>query len=151
VPLNCNYCTGEQPMKDAIAAVTPTSFKNVMNSLDTNHVVVRPDQFFQLVREVNGLPVNPICNITGIESSSAKEITNPEDKKAVVLYPNPVDNKIYIAGMKSTANLEVYSSMGQYLLKGTGASIDVSNLSPGTYFIRIRSGDKSQTYSFIKR
>ena len=173
VPLNCNYCTGEQPMKDAITAassgwdgaeprfvliqaqpwqnVTPTSFKNVMNSLDSNHIVVRPDQFFQLVREANGLPVNPVCNTTNVESALAKGITDPEDKKAVVLYPNPVDNKIYIAGIKSTANLEVYSSTGQFMLKGTGMSIDVSNLSPGTYFIRISSGDRSQTYTFIKR
>ena len=80
-PLSCNYCTNEQAMKDHIASasslwngtsprfviiqaqpwnnVTPTSFKNVMNSLDTRYQVVRPDQIFQLIREANGLPVNP--------------------------------------------------------------------------------------------
>ncbi|MDR6565152.1 T9SS type A sorting domain-containing protein [Chitinophaga ginsengisegetis] len=78
MPLSCNYCTGEQAMKDAIAAasagwdgtsprfmiiqaqpwqdVKPTNFKNVMNSLDSNHIVVRPDHLFQLLREKNGLP-----------------------------------------------------------------------------------------------
>jgi hypothetical protein len=124
-----------------------------MNSLDTNHIVLRPDQLFQLVREANGLPVNPVCTVTStsVESTTAKGLTDPEDKKTVVLYPNPVDSKIYVAGMKSAASLEVYSSMGQYLLKGTGTSIDVSTLSPGTYFIRVRSGDKSQTYKFIKQ
>ena len=164
-PLNCNYCTGEQPMKDAIAAasagwdgaeprfvliqaqpwqnVTPTSFKNVMNSLDTNHIVIRPDQLFQLIRQVNGLPVNPGY---AVESP----VFDPTNKTAMVLYPNPVDNMIHIAGLKSTANLEVYSSTGLSLLKGTGTSINVSSLSPGTYFIRIRSGDTSQTYTFIK-
>ena len=86
-PLSCNYCTNEQAMKDHIASasslwngtsprfviiqaqpwnnVTPTSFKNVMNSLDTRYQVVRPDQIFQLIREANGLPVNP----GGIEGS----------------------------------------------------------------------------------
>jgi len=80
-PLTCNYCTDEQAMKDAIASgssgwngtsprfliiqaqpwnnVTPTSFKNVANSLNSNYVVVRPDHIFQLIREANGLPVNP--------------------------------------------------------------------------------------------
>lgn len=79
--LSCNYCTNEQAMKDHIASaasgwngtsprfiiiqaqpwqnVTPTSFKNVANSLNTNYVVVRPDHIFQLIREANGLPVNP--------------------------------------------------------------------------------------------
>lgn len=79
--LSCNYCTNEQAMKDHIASaaagwngnsprfiiiqaqpwqdVTPTSFKNVANSLGTNYVVVRPDHIFQLIREANGLPVDP--------------------------------------------------------------------------------------------
>ncbi|SEW39089.1 GxGYxY sequence motif-containing protein [Chitinophaga sp. YR573] len=75
--LSCNYCTNEQAMKDHIASaasgwngtaprfiiiqaqpwqnVTPTSFKNVANSLNTDYVVVRPDHIFQLIREANGL------------------------------------------------------------------------------------------------
>lgn len=79
--LSCNYCTNEQAMKDHIASaaagwngtsprfiiiqaqpwqnVTPTSFKNVANSLNTNYIVVRPDHIFQLIREVNGLSIDP--------------------------------------------------------------------------------------------
>ncbi len=77
--LDCNYGTNEQALKDAIASasngwsgtaprfilvqaqpwqgVTPTSFLNVMNSLDANHIVVRPDNWFQLLRESNKMPV----------------------------------------------------------------------------------------------
>jgi hypothetical protein len=80
-PLSCNYCNGEQTMKEHIARasskwdrtsprfaiiqaapwnnVTPTSFKNVQNSLDSDYVVVRPDHIFQLIREANNLSVNP--------------------------------------------------------------------------------------------
>lgn len=80
-PLSCNYCTNEQAMKDHIATasanwdgnsprfviiqaqpwngVTPSSFKNVKNSLNSNYVVVRPDHIFQLIREANNLTVNP--------------------------------------------------------------------------------------------
>jgi hypothetical protein len=79
--LSCNYCTGEQAMKDHIASasagwngtsprfiiiqaqpwtdVKPTNFKNVANSLNANYVVVRPDHIFQLMREANGLVVDP--------------------------------------------------------------------------------------------
>lgn len=80
-PLSCNYCTNEQAMKDHIASaaknwngnsprfaiiqaqpwnnVTPTSFKNVANSLGADYVVVRPDHIFQLIREANNLTINP--------------------------------------------------------------------------------------------
>jgi hypothetical protein len=74
---SCNYCTDEGAMESAIASaaqgwdgrsprfiiiqaqpwtnVTPTSFLNVSRSLNANYVVVRPDNFFQLLREANGL------------------------------------------------------------------------------------------------
>lgn len=79
--LSCNYCTSEQAMKDHIATassgwngtsprfviiqaqpwtdIKPTNFKNVAASLNSNYIVVRPDHIFQLMREANGLPVNP--------------------------------------------------------------------------------------------
>ena len=79
--LGCNYCTNELAMKTHIAraakewdgksprfiiiqaqpwtGVTPTSFKNVDSSLGDDYVVVRPDHFFQLIREDNGLEINP--------------------------------------------------------------------------------------------
>ena len=80
-PLSCNYCTNEQGMKDHITSASigwdgteprfviiqaqpwtgnnPTTFKNVMNSLNSNYVVVRPDHLFQLLRESKGLTVDP--------------------------------------------------------------------------------------------
>ncbi|MCX2575103.1 GxGYxYP domain-containing protein [Pedobacter sandarakinus] len=79
--LSCNYCTSEKAMNDHIArasagwdrnssrfiiiqaqpwtGISPTSFKNVANSLGEEYIVVRPDHIFQLIREKNGLPINP--------------------------------------------------------------------------------------------
>lgn len=73
--LACNYCTNEQVMKNHIASaakgwnrssprfviiqaqpwtnISPTSFKNVANSLNEDYIVVRPDHLFQLIREEN--------------------------------------------------------------------------------------------------
>ncbi|MES2828771.1 MAG: hypothetical protein V4687_11460 [Bacteroidota bacterium] len=77
--LACNYCTNEQAMKDHIArasaswdsnsprfliiqaqpwkGVSPTSFKNVANSLNKDFVIVRPDHLFQLIREANDIVI----------------------------------------------------------------------------------------------
>ncbi|PKV50178.1 putative secreted protein (Por secretion system target) [Aquimarina sp. MAR_2010_214] len=87
-PLSCNYCTGEQVMKDHIASaaagwngaeprfiiiqaqpwsdVKPSNFKNVASSLNGNYEVVRPDHLFQLLREAKGLPINPGGNNSGV-------------------------------------------------------------------------------------
>ena len=86
-PLTCNYCTGEQAMKDHInsgsngwngasprfliiqgnpwnSEINPTGFNNIKNYYSTGeyagkYVFVRPDHIFQLIREASGLPVNP--------------------------------------------------------------------------------------------
>ena len=86
-PLSCNYCTGEQAMREHIISasngwtgtnarfliiqgnpwnseVNPTGFRNVKNYFSSGvyagkYVFVRPDHIFQLIREANGLPVNP--------------------------------------------------------------------------------------------
>jgi hypothetical protein len=316
MPLSCNYCTGEQAMKDAIAAassgwngssprfiiiqaqpwtdVKPTNFRNVMNSLDANHIVVRPDHIFQLMREANGLPIDPapqgiditdlggpvsaqyqtgsptgeaytnlidnnvntkyltfnpsgwiqyqapssyivkgytissandfperdplswtlqgsvngsswttidtranedfpgrlqkrifkfnntaaypyyrfnlsnnsgnILQLAEIElfgdpsstvsaavAKNLEESANMEEKKGISLYPNPVSSIVYVRGLKVAAYLEVYNSLGQCKLKGSGRSIDVSSLEPGVYFLKIGSGEKTGTYKFIKK
>ena len=86
-PLSCNYCTGEQAMKDHInrysegwsaaeprfliiqgnpwnSEVNPTGCKHVMEHFSTGahagkYAFVRPDHLFQLLREHHKLSVNP--------------------------------------------------------------------------------------------
>ncbi|MBN2485772.1 MAG: RICIN domain-containing protein [Bacteroidales bacterium] len=79
--LTCNYCWNVENMLMHIGygtegwdgnsprfliiqcnpweGASPTTFKTVMQSLNSDYVVVRPDHIFQLMREANGLPVNP--------------------------------------------------------------------------------------------
>lgn len=86
-PLTCNYCTGEQAMKDHIISgssgwdgnsprfliiqanpwnseVNPTGFLRVMNFFNQGEYAgkysfIRPDHIFQLIREANGMEINP--------------------------------------------------------------------------------------------
>lgn len=39
--------------------VTPTMIKNVANTLNSNVVVIRPDNYFQLIREYNNMTITP--------------------------------------------------------------------------------------------
>lgn len=113
--LSCNYCTQEQPMIEHIASasegwdgseprfiiiqaqpwndVKPTNFKNVANSLGDDYVVVRPDHIFQLIREANGLAVEPVQSIQDITNLggtiSAQYQTGSPKGEA---YTNLIDN-----------------------------------------------------------
>jgi hypothetical protein len=118
--LSCNYCTGEQAMKDHIASaasgwngttprfiiiqaqpwtdVKPSNFKNVANSLGSNYVVVRPDHIFQLIRESNGLLVDPgpagvdITDLGGIISAQY-QTGSPAGEEYVNLIDNNINTK----------------------------------------------------------
>jgi hypothetical protein len=79
--LDCNYCAhpvdmlksilkasagwnGKSPRFVLIQAqpwqgIKPMDFLHVANSLNGNYIVVRPDNFFQLLREANKLPADP--------------------------------------------------------------------------------------------
>lgn len=317
MPLSCNYCTGEQAMTDAINAassgwngasprfiiiqaqpwtdVKPTNFKNVMNALDANHIVVRPDIIFQLMREANGLPVDPapsgvditdlggtvsaqyqtgsptgeeypnlidnnvntkyltfnasgwiqyqapasyvvkaytiasandaperdplnwtlqgstngttwttidtrtnqdfpgrlqkrifkfnntaayqyyrfnlsnnsgtILQLAEIElfgdpatgglTASAQPIPASSNtlstRSTVSIYPNPVSGRLYVTGLTGPARLEVYNNLGQLKLTSPTSSVDVTALAPGIYFLKIRKGETTETFKFIKQ
>jgi hypothetical protein len=118
--LSCNYCTNEQAMKDHIASasagwngaeprfiiiqaqpwtdVKPTNFKNVAASLNANYVVVRPDHIFQLIREANGLPIDPgaagqdITNLGGTISAQY-QTGSPSGEEYTKLIDNNVNTK----------------------------------------------------------
>jgi hypothetical protein len=65
-------------------------------------------------------------------------------------YPNPVSGRLYVNGVTDAARLEVYNSTGQLKLMGSGRSIDVSGLEPGIYFLKVRTGQQTASYKFIK-
>jgi hypothetical protein len=140
--LACNYCTGEQVMKDHIASaasgwngasprfiiiqaqpwtdVTPTSFKNVAASLNANHVVVRPDHLFQLLREANSLPIDPgpqgqdITDLGGAVSAQY-QAGSPAGEE----YTNLIDNNVRTKYLTFNASAWLqYQANAGYIVKG---------------------------------
>ena len=71
-----------------------------------------------------------------------------------VLYPNPVDNYLYIQGdLKKSVSFKIYNSLGIQLKSGTinkELMIDFSKFSTGLYFVKL--GDKNTpVYKIIKK
>lgn len=70
-----------------------------------------------------------------------------------VLFPNPVENILTIKSKEENGFLSIIimNALGQKLLLIKNQStIDVSNLSKGTYFISIETDNRKQTQKFIK-
>jgi chondroitin-sulfate-ABC endolyase/exolyase len=73
-------------------------------------------------------------------------------KNNILLYPNPVKNKLFFKNKNSTLQLNqiyIYNSLGKLLIiKDFIQELDVSNLSKGIYFVKITSINKQ---SIIKK
>lgn len=72
--------------------------------------------------------------------------------KAFKIYPNPVYNYLTISGLSEDGLftiVNVASGQNSYL-RSEGGKIDVSNLTPGTYIIQLKDGEKKINRKFIK-
>lgn len=85
-----------------------------------------------------------------VESSFECELLGvPNNNFAISYFPNPTQGLLTV-NMQTTANYEVYSSLGQLLLSGeispSKKQIDFSDFEKGIYFIRL----ESQTIKVIR-
>jgi alpha-tubulin suppressor-like RCC1 family protein len=79
---------------------------------------------------------------------------NFEQKVAARLYPNPVQNRLFIA-TQETYNYKIYSILGSKVCEGTllvGASINCSDIATGIYLLRLTNNTSTNTtLKFIKQ
>ncbi|WP_250436902.1 T9SS type A sorting domain-containing protein [Hanstruepera flava] len=72
------------------------------------------------------------------------------------IFPNPVINELSFKTNQPISNIEVYNVLGERVLKVDGKSIinnqiDVSNLKPSSYLIKLEINNTSKAYKFIKK
>jgi hypothetical protein len=76
--------------------------------------------------------------------------------RAVVIYPNPAKNNVFISSFsEKPATVIFLNSGGRILLRKTinepVSSIDISNFTPGNYIIRIIRDNKATIYQLVKQ
>ncbi|MEP5341645.1 MAG: T9SS type A sorting domain-containing protein, partial [Algibacter sp.] len=67
------------------------------------------------------------------------------------VYPNPVDNILYIKNITGLKSIKVLNDIGQQVLESTESSIDVSRLFQGMYLLQIDTNLGVETKRIIKR
>lgn len=73
--------------------------------------------------------------------------------EGLIIYPNPVNSgKIFITTKSSLdKKVEIFNVLGKKVLETviTSKEVNVSTLSPGVYFIKIKEGEASATRKLI--
>jgi hypothetical protein len=70
----------------------------------------------------------------------------------VNVYPNPVRDILYLESDENWSKAEIYDISGRILRSVSlfSQSIDVSGLDSGTYFMRMKDGEKVGVVKFVK-
>ena len=77
-----------------------------------------------------------------------------EQNNTVMMYPNPVNDKMTVEAQESIDKLEIYNLMGALVYSQSDCSnkteIAVDNLPSGIYFLRLTMGEGTQVHRFVK-
>lgn len=94
---------------------------------------------------------------TGLFDISVDNTTlNVEDDEfnALVLFPNPVNSELHFKGMNIVSSISVLNALGQKVMtafpKNLEGILDVSELSSGMYFVKVKTGNRLKTFKVIK-
>ncbi|WP_299333075.1 FG-GAP-like repeat-containing protein [uncultured Psychroserpens sp.] len=103
-----------------------------------------------VVDTINNPSINSPLEITEGETLSLENSLTDE----LIIYPNPAKDVINIKSLElnDSAIYTVFDITGKRVLnsKLESSSIDISNLTPGNYILRIISGTKIKSQKFIK-
>ena len=81
--------------------------------------------------------------------------TTEKPIEGLSIYPNPVvGSKVYITSNKNqTKEVEIYNVLGKKVLiaRVTGKELDVSELTPGIYILKIKEGVTQATRKLVVR
>ena len=118
----------------------PTCADETGNTLE----LMSPDLENELPEHWNCINENGSPNAVNSTELSTVEV----DSNLIVLYPNPVNNTLYIKGNSGGYDIEVYSILGQRVMTAFDVNeIDVTSFNEGIYLIRV----STETTTTIKR
>ncbi|MDI1316131.1 T9SS type A sorting domain-containing protein [Flavobacterium sp.] len=86
--------------------------------------------------------------ICRFDFENSLNINQNSSENDLIIYPNPTVNKVYLKGVASINNLEIYNILGQSFnvlkkeISNNELEIDISKLSQGTYIFKIETDSK---------
>ena len=94
---------------------------------------------------------NVIAYLNGPSPNNPLSISNIKSLD-LTIYPNPVQNTLFISGLDNVASYSVYDITGKELIRGnTTNSVDVQALNSGLYLLKVYANHETSTVKFLKR
>ncbi|TBX67659.1 T9SS type A sorting domain-containing protein [Flavobacterium silvisoli] len=172
--VNVNVTTTPAPTGDAVQTFTVFSAAEatVANLAATGTNVVWYASSADALAGVNALaPTTELVNgaayyamqtVDGCRSISALEVTvtvtlgtNNFDLSGLKYYPNPVNNVLNIEFAGGIKSVEVYNAIGQKVMvqkeNAISATVDMTSLAAGTYFVKVASQNGAKTLKVMKQ
>ena len=110
-----------------------------------NGSILTNEQTFTFIATTNRDFVAYLINTEGVDE---------QNHYALVLYPNPVSDKLIVEADEALGTVEIYNLMGAlvYSQKNCANKVEIhtSDLPAGIYFIRLTNNKTSETRRFIK-
>jgi hypothetical protein len=102
-----------------------------------------------------GLTV-PTTPVTSLKSAQLNYVAEKEVEEAMVkVYPNPVNDKLNISANDKISKVLMYDLLGTKILEITPQSnnsqIDLHGMPPGTYILKIKTGNRLELHKILKR
>ena len=100
--------------------------------------------------------VNEDVESEASEEACGKTLSNEgivETTMTLNVYPNPVNDKLYIETESNIETINIYTLTGIVVLSETNSTntIDVSNLSSGVYFVKVRTENSEVVRRIVKK
>lgn len=141
-------------------------YDNINVGSDTTYMVsgLMPSEYYFRVRTFYGSWISNNSNtiMVDIITGTSKPV-NLNLTRNILLYPNPVKSTMYIKGSLASCGkviINIYNSVGTILKSQQSTNqpntlwedaINLSDLPPGIYFVRVMSEDEIYTTKVIKR
>ncbi|MBO6057225.1 MAG: T9SS type A sorting domain-containing protein [Bacteroidales bacterium] len=109
-------------------------------------VVVSEDESYTFTLTDNHYFIAHLRDVTSVGENA---------QQALNIYPNPVNDKLFIEANETISNVEIYNLTGVKILSqecnSDKVEIEVNELQSGIYFIKMINGNSTETRSFIKK
>ncbi|QIY90611.1 T9SS type A sorting domain-containing protein [Chryseobacterium gallinarum] len=121
-----------------------TNLSNWKNHNDLSSITLHNGEWL-------GLSFGQRRPFTPTEAPQSTLGTSSVSKKTVGIYPNPATDYIHINTQESMKEVNIYSSSGQKVMTSEISRINIQSLSPGIYFVEIKTSGQSVIRKIVKK
>lgn len=132
-----------------VSAITSPSFLVPMQDRDTIIVHMEFDRLVEPGEQLTLQMQSPDCEVSH-QVNLISSIPESSFMGNLRIYPNPTNHFISIESVENIETIEILSVEGQLIQSGHERNIDISNLSPGVYVVRVSSKHASGIKRIVK-